>query len=194
MAKSSRSQRPERAFSGFVRTDLASQAMASTNFLEAKCRNITYSGREHEIANETVCITSVRQKSQVTNIQPRADDPWYTPEENNGEPNCGDENPRPIRLKHARGFLFHDEAQKAKQRTACREGDKNDKEIIAKNRIVQRNLRRHQRVSCNSAVMRFKRTTIVSTQPATTKKHVQSKIVKRAIDRDPTKNVSHAPQ
>src|SRR5215831_4083973 len=122
-----------------------------------------------------------------------ANDRWNPSKKNNYETDSGDENPRPIRLEHRCGFLFQNESQKTEQRAGDRERNQNDPEVSAKNRIVQRDLRRHHPLSCSAAVMRFKRTTIVSTQPAMTTRQVQSKMVKVANDCGPKKNVSHAP-
>src|SRR5262245_56879942 len=122
-----------------------------------------------------------------------ANDCWNTSEKNNDETNSGNENPRAIRLEQRRGFFFQNESQKAKHCAADREGNQNNPEVSAKNRIVQRDLRRHHCLSCSAAVMRFKRTTIVSTQPAITTRQVQSKMVKLADDPGARKNVSHAP-
>ena len=122
-----------------------------------------------------------------------ADDRWNASEKNNDEADHRDENPRPIRFEHRRGVPFQNQSQKAEHRTGDCEGNQNDPEVSAKNRIVQRDLRRHHRLSCSVVMMRFKRTTIVSTQPAMTIRQVQSKMVKLANDCGARKNVSHAP-
>src|SRR4029077_20339379 len=108
----------------------------------------------------------------VNREQGDADDRWNASEKNNDETDFSNENPRPIRLEHRLGFLFQNESQKAEHRARNRERNQNDPEVSTENRIVQRDLRRHHRLSCSAAVMRFKRTKIVSTQPAITTRQV----------------------
>src|SRR4029450_5704710 len=107
---------------------------------------------------------------------------WNASEKNNDETDSGDENPRPIRLEHRRGFLLQNETQKTEQRASDCEGNPNNPEVSAKDGIVQRDLRRHHGLSCSAAVMRFKRTTIVSTQPPMMTRQVQSKMVRVPYD------------
>src|SRR5262249_10395871 len=110
----------------------------------------------------------------VDRKQRNAHDCWNPPEKNNDETDSGNENPQQIGLGHRRGFFLQNEPEKAYYRAGDCERNQNDPEVSAKNRIVQRDVWRHHRLSCSAAMMRFKRTTIVSTQPAMTARQVQS--------------------
>src|SRR5512132_4255449 len=59
-------QRSERAFPCLVRTDFAAQRMAAENFSESKCRDVSQSRRENNVANKAVSVASVSDKSEVT--------------------------------------------------------------------------------------------------------------------------------
>src|SRR5437870_3661797 len=90
--------------------------------------------------------------------------------------------------------------EETENRATKRERNRNDHEVRAKHRVVQRGLRRHHRAPSRSAVtIRFKRTIIVCKQPAIITKQVQSRMVSlpescKPTWQDPYTNIAQAPR